>query len=391
MAKKLEINAAVCDLRKVQEETLAAYESITIDAALALVNDRVRVLLARYPVTLSSISTLDLSDEVVFNIVNGETVLTGANAPDGKKFLYVNGRLKVAPDAGDALRQYIGIQVNGALYCPRSLLGRMGNLQVNGKTYAYPDGAVILKNTTVLDPLFLVRAKDALYWAAKRIIAVDPKLDSEALAARGARFFTGEAILAESHVPALAPLFDEDTNLVVVPDGASVVQDDLELTAASLHRYGPRLYVLGDLTLTEASRSLLDQIEYLHVAGDVVLPASLVESFTALKAEYGELVVAKGRCITGLPRFSVSRAMLQNEPDGLQLTGCAYIALAEDIEPQLILEKLSLSGCAHIQCSPGQQDAVYLVSQGCAHIGADSPAQPADPDLRVIDTMYYVM
>lgn len=71
---------------------------------------------------------------------------------------------------------------------------------------------------------------------------------------------------------------------MVVPDGAAVVRDDLELTDAALRRYGPKLYVLGDLTLTEASRAALGGLEYLHVAGDVTLPAALVENFTALDA-----------------------------------------------------------------------------------------------------------
>lgn len=392
MPKKLKIQAVLCDLRKVQETTLAAYESIELNAALALVNDRARALLARYPVTLNCASTLSLEEDVSLNVVNGTTTLTGANAPDGKKVLLVNGRLTVSPDAGDALRQYIGIEVNGTLQCPRSLLGRMGSLHVNGRTLAYPDGAVLLKSTAVLDTLFLVRARDALYWAAKRIVAVDAKLDGEALAAKGARFSTPEAILSERLAPVLAPLFDEETDLVVVPDGTAVVRDDLELTDAALRRYGPKLYVLGDLTLTEASRAALDGLEYLHVAGDVTLPAALVEDFTALDAEYGALVVTKGRCLSGMTRFTLTRAMLQSEADGLHLTGCAHVTLDEDIEPALILERLTLNGCAHIACTPAQRDALYLVAQGCAHIGEEDPDDDADdPDTQTIQSVEYVL
>ena len=49
MAKKLTIDTMFCDLRKVQEETLAQYESIEVDAMMVVVTPRVRELLARYP------------------------------------------------------------------------------------------------------------------------------------------------------------------------------------------------------------------------------------------------------------------------------------------------------------------------------------------------------
>lgn len=393
MAKKLEIKTVLCDMRKVQEETLAGYESIAVNASLALVSSRVRALLAQYPVTLNCMQVLDLDEDVTFSTVNGVTELTGSNAPNGKQFLLVNGSLCVSPDAGDALRQYIGITVNGTLQCPRSLLGRMGNLQVNGKTYAYPDGAILLKRTAVLDPLFLLRARQGVYWAAKRIVAVDARLDGEALAARGVRFSAPEAILSGSLAPALAPLFDNETDLIVVPDGTSVVQDDLTLTDAALRRYGPKLYVLGDLTLTEDSRGAMRQLSFLHVNGDVTLPAALAEEFAALDAEYGELSVvqAQGRTLSGLTHATISRAMLLKEEDGLRLLGCAYIDLDEDIEPQLILERLTLTGCAHIGCTPEQRDALYSVASNCALIGDGAPEAPKAPDIQVIDGLNYVM
>lgn len=46
MAKKLIVNTAVCDLRRVQEETLDAYDSIRINAAVLIQNDRSRLLMA---------------------------------------------------------------------------------------------------------------------------------------------------------------------------------------------------------------------------------------------------------------------------------------------------------------------------------------------------------
>ena len=44
MAKKLTINCASCDTRKVTEEKLAAYEEITINAAMVLTSAESRAM-----------------------------------------------------------------------------------------------------------------------------------------------------------------------------------------------------------------------------------------------------------------------------------------------------------------------------------------------------------
>ncbi len=86
---------------------------------------------------------------------------------------------------------------------------------------------------------------------------------------KGCSFSAPKAILCASLCPVLAPLFPDSTELIIVPDGTAVVEDDLELTASSLRRYGTRLYVLGDAVIPAESADLLAQIEFLHVTGEV--------------------------------------------------------------------------------------------------------------------------
>jgi hypothetical protein len=305
----------------------------------------------------------------------------------------VNGILTIQPDAGEALRQYVGISVNGIVECPRSLSGQIPGLQVNGITAVYPDEAIRLNRTAVLDRTFLLRAKEnALYWAAKRIIAVAPDLDAAALAAKGVRFDAREAILSESLAPVLVPLFEESTELVLVPDGTGVVQDDLELTDAALRRYGPKLYILGDLELTEDGARALRQLEYLHVAGDVELPAALEEEFAALHAEYAELHIIKGRKLSGMSRVQITRPMLRDAAEGLFVTGCARVTLDETIEPELIRQKLTLQGCARVLCTEAQVGAVYDIANDVAHIGNDTRDTAASvSDVQVVEAVQYVL
>jgi hypothetical protein len=391
--KTLKIDTALCDLRKVQEETLAAYESIEIQASVALTNARARTLLTRYPVHMDCAQIVDIEEPVALSVANGKVTLSAADRSDAKKYWMVNGILTIQPDAGEALRQYVGISVNGIVECPRSLSGQIPGLQVNGITAVYPDEAIRLNRTAVLDRTFLLRAKEnALYWAAKRIIAVASDLNAAALAAKGVRFETREAILSESLAPVLVPLFEESTDLVIVPDGTGVVQDDLELTDAALRRYGPKLYILGDLELTEDSARALRQLEYLHVSGDVELPAALEEEFAALHADYAELHIIKGRKLSGMSRVQITRPMLLDATDGLFVTGCARVTLDEAIEPELIRQKLTLQGCARVLCTEAQVGAVYDIANDVAHIGNDTRDTAASTsDVQVVEAVQYVL
>ena len=120
MGKKLVIDTMFCDLRKMQESTLAQYDSIRISAMIVMTNARARELMSRYPFEMDCMHTLDLDDETTLNTLNGKTLFTGRNTPNGRQYLVVNGMMTITPDAGDALRQYMGMMINGMVYCPDS-------------------------------------------------------------------------------------------------------------------------------------------------------------------------------------------------------------------------------------------------------------------------------
>ena len=62
----------------------------------------------------------------------------------------------------------------------------------------------------------------------------------------------------------------------MVPEGCAFVNDDLKLDGAALRKYGPKLYINGDLTLDANSKDVLGQVEFLRVSGSVKLPARCV-------------------------------------------------------------------------------------------------------------------
>ena len=80
---------------------------------------------------------------------------------------------------------------------------------------------VLSGRSVKLDRAFLLRAQERLYWNERLFVAVDLKLDAAALAAKGCRFAAPKAVLAESLAETLAPLFTEDTELVILLDGTA--------------------------------------------------------------------------------------------------------------------------------------------------------------------------
>ena len=396
--KRMNINASIVDTRKVQEDTLSQFDAVSINGAILITSPAARAMMARHNVQINCSKSIDLDDETTLNTLNGKTTFTGRNTPNGRQYLLINGTLTITPDAGDALRQYMGMSINGTIYCP-DFLGTVlaSKADLNGKLYTYPEGAVLLKNNAVLDKAFALRAESRLYWAAKRLIAVDEELDGEELAARGAHFMVPEAYVSESLADSLAPLFDADTRMVVLPDGTSVVQDDLTLNAAGLRRYGDSLLVLGDLYLTADCAEALGDLEYLQVEGDIYLPEDMADALDAVTETVldGEVFYLPGKPLFGKLKMTVDKNLLDAFPDGLTLVACPKVYLADDLTPADVLEHLSLFDCGLIFCKPELQSAAEAVASGSFQVlpkeDDEEEAESSDPDNLIINAASYTL
>lgn len=370
MKKNLNVEAVVLDLRTLSEETLAHYEKTRMGAALVLTGPGTEALLAQYGVELEAALTHRCDSETSVSIVNGKAALSAARKPEKKTVLVVNGKLDIAADAADALRAYEKIFVNGKVLCPESLVNLVTQVcAVNGSLSVYPDDAVRLKGTVRLDSLFLLRAQERLYWTDRQFVAVDPKLDAAALAAKGARFSAPKVLLAERFVETLLPLFDENAEVTILPEGVALVEDDLELNSRSIRRYGPRIHVLGDVSVAAEAADALRQLEYLHVGGDVLLPAALEETFYEIPdAAYDEVRVLKGRLLSGSTQAKIDANTLALGADGVSCFDCASVALDPALTSEQIVAKLCLNRCATVYCTAAQEAAVTAVSTDVASI-----------------------
>jgi hypothetical protein len=367
--KHLVVNAALCDTRAVLESTLAQYESVTINAATIVTNAESREKLHRYNVSLNAADIIDVPVDAELVMKNGAFTISAGEGEGKSAVLVVNGKLTVEPGAEKAMEKYLSIQVNGEVTYPRSMEGAMACVKINGASSVYPDGAVLLKRTFIVDRVFALRAKAQQYYAARRVVLLDKNLDCAAMAAKGATFLTRTAVLAESLLTAALPMFGDDVNVEVVPDGCAYVGDDAELSDALLRRHGDKLYVSGDLMVPPRAAPLLARLSFLHVTGDVLLPESAMDAFVALGAQCGgELIAVRGVLLSGRPELKLRRASLEDAPEGLTVHACAEVHLDEDITPELIGERLTLLSCAEVHCTRAQRSAVERVARDVAEI-----------------------
>lgn len=390
MKKNLKVEAAMLDLSGLTEEMLAGYEKITMEASQVLTTPRTEKLLAEYGVELDAANIHCCPEEAGISTVNGKVTISAATKPDKSTFLTVNGKALVMPDAAQALESYCQIVVNGKILCPESLAACVtGKAIINGLMVVYPDDAVVMNGNIRLDKSFVLRAADRLYWTDRSVVAMDLKLEVEALAAKGARFDAARAILTESLAEKLAPLFTDRTELVILPDGTAVVDDDLELTTAKLRRYGSRLYVMGDVTVEQTAADALEKVEYLHVQGDVLLPEELEDAFYGIPdADYEDLRLMKGHLIRERGAAEATPELLALYPKGVTFCECGVVTVDETLAPETILAKLQFESCGIVKCTKAQRAAVMEVGEGVAQISL-TDAEPEQEETPDEDTVTY--
>ena len=373
MAKKLMINCATCDARNALEENYAHYEQITVNCATVLTSPSAKAMMNKLPFTLNCANVLEIEGAVDFRTINGSSeIKSGDVVPASKYYMLVNGALTIGPDTQEQLAQCVGMTINGSLTCPESIYATLTGVNVNGSTTCYPDGAIVLKRNAVIDKLFVLRAKSNLYWSGRRMIMVDPELDATKLKTKGATFSTKEVILSQSKVEELIDLIDEKAEIIIVPDGTSVVLDDITLDADTLRRYGKQLYVIGDVTVTEDA-DILDELTYLNIRGDAKVPQDLKEKLISVLTEIsGEVKIAKpkGATLEDKPIVKITKWMLEQQPMGIDVCDCAVVKIADDIPKELIVERLHIEDCGVVRCCEELEDAVTMICTDCGAVGS---------------------
>ncbi len=400
--KKLVVNCDLCDARKVSEEGLAGYEQIVLNVDVLVVDKRSREILHRLPVMYNVDSTIEAEEEVQLVTVNGHYEITGDMKSDKKIILLVNGSLVIEQGTQAYLENVERICVNGKVSYPQSMAPWLGMLSVNGAACCIPEGCIALKKEFEADRYFHLRAKNgAKYYAERKVLLTDPEVNMQALAEKEVRFVTKKAIVLERLAAQAVELFDEERDLVVIPEGFAYVKGDAHLDGMLLRRYGGCLFIDGNLRLDDNSDTCMQQVERLIVEGKVQLLERQKEAFLDLKADYRELEICKGRRLENKVSVTVDRGLLAGAAEGVCVANSASVRLREDVKPEEILAKLEIKNCAGVYCSPAQRSAVEMVSTNVARI-TDSDGEDGGEfsgkgilgmmmDAKVVNADHYIL
>lgn len=377
--KTLKVNCAVCDVRNITEELLSAYEEVKINAASMITGPAAQALLGRYAAKINCASTITLEENVRFSTVNGPLSITAGQAvPEEKLFVVANGPVDIEAGCEEVLKSYSGMIVNGPVTCPASIAGLLRAFTINGPVQAYPDGAIVLKRSAVLDRFFHLRAKqDALYYAGSKIVALAPDIDFGRLAEKNVRFVTKRLLVTESLAEAAVPLFNEKTDIVILPDGCAYVYDDAELNGTLIKRYGGKLYIDGRLTIGSDAAAVLDQVSYLQISDNLRVCRSLKDRVLEMDLTYDKLRVVGGVLICDRPALEVTASLLADAEDGVSIMDCANVTIAEDVTPELLKAQLVSITDSIVFCASKEQMSIV---QALAVDSAVSYLEPSEED-----------
>lgn len=369
MRKNKIINATICDARAVTEDSLAGYENITINGAILIVDGRSKELLNKYPVIMNVGNTIELPDgqDITMKSINGKSEI-GPDADGKDVLLSVNGRLFISDGSQDAVKSYYRIVVNGKVVMPKSYEGKFSNIQTNGMTEYYPDGAKILKANTEIDNLFVLRATNELYCSFGNLFFLDDRLDTEKMIAMDLKFAAKKIIIAESLIDKLVPLFDEESKIIKVPDGTRLIDDNLELKPKTIRKYGTKLCVTGDVSIEDAEA--LSSLEYLFAEGTVSVKKELEDAFDEIESIYQELRIIDPELgyIVDRAMVKVGAAMIKEYPKGVLIQDCANVTISENLSVEDIMKKLRIVDCAMVSCTKEQEEGVNVIAEDVAMI-----------------------
>lgn len=374
-AKTLNIGCAICDTRKIQEETYAEYDKITLGAGVIIVNERSKAVLERLDIDYGAAEIIELDDadgsDIPLVTINGDYSIGSAVPPEDNIILMVNGELTISPGAGEAMSRYKRILVNGGVLCPDSMTAHLSRVAVNGRTTAYPDDCTLLPDNFVIDKYFPLRAADnGKYFVPDTVKLLDTTVDVARLAAKGVSFKAKKLLLPEEKIEEIIPLFGETTEFIVAPRGYAVVDGEsdenpikrhegVKLDEEFLRKYGNKVFVYGNLNAKDDISEIAPKIDALTVTGRVTLTKKSAADFEKINAEYGKAVIVKGTVYQNMTDINLSKHALKYSEDGISIQNCGTVTIDKDVTPEDILSLVDMKNIeVVVVCSEEQAMAV---------------------------------
>lgn len=394
---KLVINCDICDARKLNEEDYSCYEEIMINADIIIISEKSKSIFNRLPIEANydnEIALPDDADTPTLKTANGPYKITRQTVQtdtDENIILVANGPLTIETGTEAVLKKYLRIVANGPVKYPQSLEICLDKMTINGPVSTYPDDHVLLGHNFIIDKYFLFRAREnGRYYVDNTVIIPDMSVDTAALADKIC-FAAKKAVLPEKAVSDASKMFDESTPFVVVPDGMKLICGDSVLNQRLITINGGNLFIFGNLEVDKDAdiEALMPQIQRLIVKGTVSLRANQEEAFYKLNAEFDKLEIIRDcRRFCNTVRVYLDKTIFDNSPNGIEVCNSAEVVIAEDVTPEMILDKLSISNCARVKCGSEQESSVAAVATNVAGIGnsADNGGSGQESSVAAVTT-----
>lgn len=369
--KTITINCEICDTRKMLENTYEAYDKIILNAEWVIVNKRSKALFEKLNIICNaeefiSVDNDDISDIPIVSI-NGNYSIGSIIPAEDNIILIVEGGLTISTGAGEALKRYHKIAVDGNVMCPESMAAYLPNISVNGSTVIYPDDYTLLSGNFIIDKYFPLRAaQNGKYFVPNTVKLLDKEVNTALLAEKKTRFKAKKLLVPEEKLEELIPLFDETTEFIVVPRGFTIVDGSAKLDYEFVKEYGNKIFVYGNLDARGDIADIVPQISSLIITGKVTMTKKSGAHFRKINSQYKKSeivkeVILRNKAMVRLKNKNISE-------DGISVVSCGVVAIAKDVTPENIMRFIDIKNVGIVTCSEEQVFAVETVGVNIGRI-----------------------
>jgi hypothetical protein len=302
----LAIHSAKAVILRYDADFFGAFEKISLNTAGALISAAAYRELSKHGFTVNSagFNVIDVQGEP---IDVGDTLLDGSNDYSGKYL--VGNFIHITTADPAALRGITGLHANTIL-CPASFRFPSG-VRIDGRIFAYPDGAEVLVRSTELTEHFVaVRAENAVIWTLDFVNALNSAAVA-ALAAKNISVRCGSIIINESDNKKYGEHFLTDSR-EIVPDGFQYIEGDLTFTELGSRLLGGKLYITGELTVAKNAVAAFGRLACVYVGGQAYIPEAAIETWKKIGTAKGGVILYYGSLWRIIGKESISREQLRS-------------------------------------------------------------------------------
>jgi len=361
-------NVNILDMRNTTKETVDKIGVIK-NANVILVSPETAGFLTGIPAkNINTVAEIPADAKIqtcISHVTINASYLSSTSAP---RFLLVMGHVIVEPDATLELidAKLEGMVIMGKLICPETVTGLLQSKAklLMGSTTTYPEDAVLVANSLVMDDAFLNTLDNGSQLVVTGSLRVVDDITSELIEQkiRGLHAH-GNILCRQEHALAIKAKLVGSRSMTVIPAGHRLVEGSLTLDELTLQTLeSEQLFCMGDVIISaDVDLQALDRaISSLATLGVILCPVALKD---VLKTKCDMLDNRVALYEGTLWYIDDDRQLLPdqfNYIDGLMtIVVRADLMIGSDVSPETILERIhKIHNLGDIICRPEHVPAI---------------------------------